>query len=146
MERATFIKNCGKLCLGSLFAASLLESCAGNYYAATSVSNNLIQLKKTEFIQLKNGVETYRKFVLIKADHLQFPICVYQINQTEYTALYMECTHKSCELTPHGDYLICPWHGSEFSNAGKVQNPPAEADLHNFKIKTDHENIYIYLA
>ncbi len=147
MQRANFIKNCGKLCLGTLFASSLLESCGtANHYAQSIQNNHIIQFKKTEFIQTKDGVQSQRKYVLVKSDLLNFPICVYQINENEYMALLMECSHKSCELTPHGEYLICPCHGSEFDKQGKVQNPPAEADLHTFITKTDHENIYIVIA
>ena len=57
----------------------------------------------------------------------------------------MQCTHKGCELQAQGDFLICPCHGSEFTNQGVVQNPPAEQDLQTFKISIDNENIYIYL-
>ena len=147
MNRHTFIKSCGKLCFGSLLASSLLESCASaNHYAQSIQNNHIIQFNKTEFIQTKDGVQSQRKYVLVKSDLLNFPICVYQINENEYMALLMECCHKSCELTPHGEYLICPCHGSEFDKQGKVQNPPAEADLHTFITKTDHENIYIVIA
>jgi Rieske Fe-S protein len=55
----------------------------------------------------------------------------------------MECTHKGCELQPHGSYLSCPCHGSEFNNKGAVQNPPAEHSLKTFNVITDNENIYV---
>ena len=57
----------------------------------------------------------------------------------------MECTHRSCELETEGNYLMCPCHGSEFTNKGIVQNPPAEHNLKTFNLKIDNENIYIQL-
>jgi cytochrome b6-f complex iron-sulfur subunit len=57
----------------------------------------------------------------------------------------LECTHKGCELIPQGDYLVCPCHGSEFSNNGQVLNPPAEDNLKTFITESDNENIYILL-
>ncbi len=146
MERKEFIHHCGKICLGGFLMGGLLESCAGNYYATSSFSNNQITLKKSEFIDSSNNKSKPRKYVLVKSEKLNFPISIYKINENTYSALYMECTHNSCELNPHGDFLICPCHGSEFSNTGKVQNPPAESDLRTFKVSTDHENIYIHLS
>jgi cytochrome b6-f complex iron-sulfur subunit len=83
--------------------------------------------------------------VLIRNERFNFPICVYKLDENNYTALLMECTHRSCELQPQGTYLICPCHGSEFNNKGVVQNPPAEQNLRTFKITTDNEHIYIQL-
>ena len=86
-----------------------------------------------------------RKYVLLKSDKFNFPICIFKIGEDTYSALLMECTHNGCELQPQGDNLLCPCHGSEFSNKGVVQNPPAEENLKTFTIKTDNENIYIQL-
>ncbi len=145
MERKDFIKQCGKLCLGGFIAAEWLSACNPVYYATPIAENNQFVLKKSEFREQGDKIR-YRKYVLIRSERLPFPVCVYRIDDEHYTALYMECSHKSCELTPHGDYLICPCHGSEFSKYGRVQNPPAETDLQTFKIKQDNENIYIQIA
>lgn len=146
MERKEFIKQCGKLCLGGVMLGGILESCTTNYYAVNNCSNDLITVKKTEFIDSKDGKNKPRKYVLVRTERLTFPICIYKLNENTYTALFMECTHKSCELNPHGDFLICPCHGSEFSNVGKVQNPPAENDLKSFKITHDNDNIYVHIS
>ncbi len=144
MERKEFIKTCGLACLGGLSLSLLLESCnTSNYFAQHTISANQFTIKKTEFVEMVKGVQTFRKFVLLKTDRSEFPICVFRINEEYFTALLMECTHKGCELKPHGDYLICPCHGSEFTNKGTVQNPPAEDNLKSFQTKTDHENIYV---
>jgi cytochrome b6-f complex iron-sulfur subunit len=146
MNRKEFIKACGLACLGSAALAALLEGCtSSNYFARTSMEGNKLVIKKSEFTTVEKDKTTQRKYVLVKSDKFNFPICVYKLNEGEYSALLMECTHKGCELQPHGEYMMCPCHGSEFSNKGVVQNPPAEHNLQSFKTTTDNENIYIIL-
>lgn len=145
MNRKEFIATCGVACMGSTAMAWLQSCTANNYYAMVAKSEQKLSVKKSEFIKSENGKTSDRKYVLIKTEELNFPICIYKLNATSYTALLMECTHKSCELQPHGDYLVCPCHGSEFTKQGTVQNPPAEQDLRIFKISSDDENIYVHL-
>ena len=146
MERREFVKTCGFACLGGTALVTLLQSCASsNYFAQTVFENNQIVIKKTEFVKTGKDKSVQRKYVLVKSEKYNYPICVYKTIEENYIALLMECTHKGCELQPHGDYLICPCHGSEFTNKGIVQNPPAEANLKTFNIKTDNENIYVQL-
>lgn len=145
MDRKDFIKTCGFACLSGTLVATLLQSCAGtNYFAKTAADNNLIIVKKSEFIKdEKKG--TKRRFVLVRTDKYPFPISVFRHKEDDFSALLMECSHKGCELELHGDYLICPCHGSEFTNKGIVQNPPAEENLKTFTVVTDNETIYIQL-
>lgn len=134
------------LCIGGLFASTLLESCASNYYATARLNSNQLIISKSEFVEIKDSISKLRKYVLVRNEKLTFPICLFKLNDAAYSAVLMECTHKSCELNPQGDFLICPCHGSEFDHLGKVQNPPAEIDLQTFKVTHDNENIYIQLS
>ncbi|MGP8215363.1 MAG: ubiquinol-cytochrome c reductase iron-sulfur subunit [Bacteroidia bacterium] len=146
MHRKEFIKICCISCLGGTALISLLEGCAGsNYFAQNTMANNQITIKKSEFIKVDKEKQSHRKYVLVKSDSLNFPICIFKISEDTYSALLMECTHRGCELQPAGDYLSCPCHGSEFTNRGIVQNPPAEENLKTFKTTTDNENIYVQL-
>ena len=146
MERREFVKTCGFACMGGTALVTLLQSCASsNYFAQTVFENNQIVIKKTEFVKTGKDKSVQRKYVLVKSEKYNYPICVYKTIEENYIALLMECTHNSCELQPYGDFLICPCHGSEFTNKGIVQNPPAEENLKAFNIKTDNENIYIQL-
>jgi len=146
MERKEFIKNCGFACIGGTALMAFLQSCASTaYFAQTALEDNKILIKKTEFLTTKKEKIKKRKLVLVKSEKFGFPICVYKISEVEYSALLMQCTHKGCELQPQGSFLVCPCHGSEFSNKGVVQNPPAEQNLLTFKTTIDNENIYIHL-
>lgn len=139
MERRDFIRNCTVLCAGGIGLSVLMESCGSIHYAISSSEMNIIKVSKTEFIDPK---KKERKFVVVRTDKLQFPICLYSKGD-EYIALYMQCTHQGCEVQPNKISLVCPCHGSEFSIEGKVQSPPADKDLKQFKVITDNENIYI---
>lgn len=146
MERREFIKNCSALCLGASAISILLEGCtATNYFAKTELSENRIIVKKSEFIAGEGEKKKLRKYVLIKTEKLEFPLFLYKQAENDYSALLMYCPHKGCELQPQGEYLICPCHGSEFTNKGKVLNPPADQDLQQYKTSVDNENIYIQL-
>ena len=146
MDRKEFIKTCGLFCVGGTAAAILLQSCAAtNYTAKTSLSGNKLAIKKTEFEKIEKEKTVKRGYVIVKTEQLNFPICIYRIDDSHYSAVLMECTHKGCELQPHGEYLICPCHGSEFSKKGVVQNPPAEADLRTFNMTIDEDTIYLQL-
>jgi cytochrome b6-f complex iron-sulfur subunit len=144
MDRKEFIRTCSLTCLGSL-SIPLLQSCGAAHYAQSTLKNNELIIRKTEFMQVQKGKNVQRKYVLLKSDQFNYPLCIYRLGEDSYSALLMECTHKGCELRPHGDYLVCPCHGSEFSNKGTVQNPPAEENLKTFQTKSDNENIYIIL-
>ncbi|MEP2025541.1 MAG: Rieske (2Fe-2S) protein [Reichenbachiella sp.] len=134
MERRKFIRKTGMACLGTLAGGALLSSCAKVYYAQYSVENNSIKVAKSEFDE--------RTAVVVKDDRLPAPI--YLIKQDEaYSAVLMLCTHKECEVTPFGQELHCPCHGSEFTNTGQVLTGPAEEDLKKFKVTTNEDFIFI---
>ncbi len=144
MNRKEFILTCGLACSGTATLAALLQSCGGAlYYAQATVVNNQIVIKKTEFTSVEETKTLERKFILVKSEKFREPICIYKLSDGSYSALPMKCTHKGCELHPQGDYLMCPCHGSEFSNKGIVQNPPAQKNLQPYTITTDNDSIYI---
>jgi cytochrome b6-f complex iron-sulfur subunit len=146
ITRTHFIKKCGAYCVGGLTLSAILESCASpNYFAAAVVENNRLVIQKSEFTLLVKNEEKQRPFVLVKNEKLEFPICVYKFSSGEYKALYLKCTHQGCEVHPYPDYLVCPCHGSEFSNTGKVLQSPAETDLQQFEVADDGERIIIQL-
>ncbi|HLF65350.1 MAG TPA: Rieske 2Fe-2S domain-containing protein [Saprospiraceae bacterium] len=146
MDRKEFIKTTCMACVSVTALATILQSCAhANYFAQASIANNRIIIRKTEFVKIGKEKTVQRKYVLVKTDKFNYPICVYKLGQEEYSALLLRCTHKGCELNPNARFLSCPCHGSEFTNTGEVQNPPAEIKLKTFKTRTDDENIYVQL-
>ena len=146
MNRRNFIKSTCLNCAGVLGASMLLQNCTSHKYITTvSGVGNKLSIKKSEFLFQKKEKIMQRKFVLIKPDNLQFPIALYKLNENEYRALYLQCTHQGCELSAYDTVMVCPCHGAEFNASGEVTNGPAEINLKMFSTSSDNETIYIQL-
>ena len=145
MQRRLFIKKSCLACASLGFSSPLFKSCSSVHSVVGSIENNRISLKKSDFIFLKKEKQMVRQWVLVKTEKIPFPIGVYRFDDDKYAASYLECAHQHCEVETEGDHLQCPCHGSEYSNTGKLQKGPAEADLKTFMVTTDPNNIYISL-
>lgn len=124
----------------------LLQACAGHKYVTdfNSTATN-ITVKKSSFTIVKKGENIQQKFILLKPDNFQFPLVVYKLQENEYRALLLQCTHQGCELTPYETTMVCPCHGAEFNRKGEVTQGPADTNLKFFVTTQDDENIYIQL-
>ncbi|MFN8280368.1 MAG: Rieske (2Fe-2S) protein [Saprospiraceae bacterium] len=143
MTRNEFIRLCGITVAGGL-GASLLNGCASAYYFARfEIQERKLSIPVSEFFVAQGKKIKPRKFVLLRIPQFNYPICVFRISETDYTAVLMECTHRSCELQNQGYYLVCPCHGSEFTCRGQVKNPPAEDDLKTFSVKSSEQYIHV---
>ena len=120
MERLDFLKRCGALCLGGLAISPLLQSCTGAQYVSSELSGSNLKVKKADFQVLKDGQITYRNYVLVNPEKLNFPIYLSRLSEDNYSAVWMECSHQGAELSAHGDTLSCHAHGSEFDKNGNV--------------------------
>lgn len=145
MDRKDFIKGCYFSCIGGIGMSTLLQSCGISRQANGKIIGDELIIPKSDFKNSKNNQDEFIKYLIIQNDILQFPICVYRLSETEYTALWMQCTHQGTELQVFGDTLQCPAHGSEFTNKGNVQNGPAEMKLRTFPISIDKDQIRISL-
>lgn len=145
MNRKDFLKTCGFGCLATITGISLLQSCSSSQVLSKEIKGSDILLPIADFETTSNGKTVYKKYVIIQNEILQFPICVYRFNETEYKALLMKCTHQGAELQVYGDKLQCAAHGSEFSNIGTVESGPANTDLRNFPITIENNILKISL-
>ena len=145
MNRKDFLKTCGFGCLATITGISLLQSCSSSQVLSKEIKGSDILLPIADFETTSNGKTVYKKYVIIQNEILQFPICVYRFNETEYKALLMKCTHQGAELQVYGDKLQCAAHGSEFSNIGTVESGPANTDLRNFPITIENNTLKISL-
>lgn len=146
MDRKEFIKKCAINAVALSGAGILLESCSPVYYAVSVYADRKFTLAKSEFYGEKKGEVFERRFVLVESDRIGYPICVFKFSETDYSALYTECMHQGCEVRPRGEFMVCPCHGSEYTNRGKVINPPAEEDLLTFDVIVGEENIQIVVT
>jgi len=145
MDRKDFIKTCGFACMGGVAITTFLQGCISSKIIGGNISGDDLIVPLSDF-ETKAGKEKhYKKYVVVQNDILQYPICVYRINEQEYTALWLQCTHQGAELQVFGDKLQCPAHGSEFSNTGAVTNGPAENKLRTFPIIIETNQLKISL-
>ena len=79
--------------------------------------------------------DKYRLYVVVRNDKLLFPICVYRFNDTEYSAIWMQCAHQGADLNVAGEY----------DNRGKVTNGPADRDLRTFPVTISNNQLFIDL-
>ena len=137
--RRGFLKNTGGLIAICCYSgiAPFLNSCINIVYVQFSKLKNKLVIKKVDMAE--------NQYVLLNLDNVKAPIYLTKLSDQKFSALYLLCTHKGCEVRPAGDILICPCHGSEFSNTGKVLKSPAERNLASYLVTSDNENIYIHL-
>jgi Rieske Fe-S protein len=147
MNRLDFIKNCSLACVSGAILSTILESCSTAYhFAKFELAENQLKVLKSEFTFLRKGQPSTRTFVLVRSERLNYPIYLHRKSETEFTAIWMECTHQGTELTAHGEYLSCPSHGAEFDKNGHVTSGPATKELRTFKTTSNETHVSILLA
>ena len=122
MNRREFVQHACIACASGTLLTSLLASCSPAHYVAGTWQPEGLTVARASFTS-QDGV---RRFVVVHDDKLEYPIYVFQHDDTRYTALWMQCTHQGAELQASGDQLHCPSHGSEFDNTVRVTHGPAE--------------------
>jgi Rieske Fe-S protein len=145
MDRRKFIKNSCTACLSATALATAMSSCSSTRYISGTLGKDGLTVDTNEFVTKQNNKTTYRSFIIVRNESLQFPICVYRFSDKEYSALWMRCTHQGTELQASGDYLHCTAHGSEFDNKGTVKTGPADRNLRNFPVTVSNNQIFIDL-
>ncbi|MCF8409216.1 MAG: Rieske 2Fe-2S domain-containing protein [Crocinitomicaceae bacterium] len=146
MNRKEFMNVCAYACLGGAALTTILSSCSLSKTISGNIIESDIVVDLKEFEIQKKGSTTFRKYLIIQNDQLKFPISVYRLSETEYSALYLQCTHQGAELQVFGEKLHCPAHGSEFSNRGVVEQGPAENNLRSFPVRIESRNLKISLV
>ncbi len=145
MDRRKFIRNSCTACLSATVGVGVLSSCTSTRYISGALGKDGLTVDTNEFIIRENSKSSYRSFIIVRNEALQYPICVYRFNEKEYSALWMRCTHQGAELQASGDYLQCTAHGSEFDNKGTVKNGPADRNLRNFPVTVSNNQLFIDL-
>jgi Rieske Fe-S protein len=123
----------------------MVSSCLSTKYVTGKVAKDGITIDKDDFKIKQKGGTAYSSFVIVRNEILKYPICIYRMNDDEYTALWMRCTHQGAELQASGDVLQCSAHGSEFNSKGQVRNGPANTALRTFPVTVTNNEIFVDL-
>lgn len=145
MNRKEFITKSCTACLSFTAISTFISSCTATKYISGNIGKDGLTISKDDFKVKQKGGTAYSSFIIVRNDDLQFPICVYRINDNEYSALWMRCSHQGAELQASGDVLQCPAHGSEFNNKGQVTNGPAANNLRSFPVTVNNNELFIDL-
>lgn len=145
MDRRKFIRNSCTACLSATAFSAIVSSCTSTRFISGSLGKDGLTISASEFETGLKGKAAHRSFIIIRNEALQYPICVYRLNEREYSALWMRCTHQGAELQAAGEYLQCTAHGSEFDNKGTVKNGPADRNLRNFPVTLSGNQLFIDL-
>lgn len=146
MDRRDFMRSCGYACLSGIAVTTILQSCATTKIVSGSIDQSELVIDLADFEQVKKKQSSFRKYLIVRNESLQFPLAIYRFSETEYTALYLKCTHQGAELQVFGDKIQCPAHGSEFSNRGAVESGPATEKLREFAVRIDNKQLKISLV
>jgi Rieske Fe-S protein len=141
MDRRNFIKTGCLACTSVSLLSFVVQACSSVKYTTAAMHENGLRVKLSEF-ETKAGS---RPYVIVRNDMLQYPICVYKLDSSSFTALWMKCTHQGAELQVAGEQLVCPAHGSEYDRFGKVTQAPAMADLRAFPVEIQGDELFIDL-
>jgi len=146
MNRRKFIRHSCVACVSGTALAIFSSSCISNRYIQGELKKDGLEIDAREFEITNAGKKTYRPYIIVRNDALQFPVCVYRFAGNEYSAVWMQCTHQGAELQVAGDRLQCSAHGSEFDNKGTVKSGPAQRNLRNFPVTViNDQSIFIDL-
>ncbi|MDZ4714094.1 MAG: Rieske (2Fe-2S) protein [Cytophagales bacterium] len=146
ISRRHFVKITCTSCLGVPLLAGVVTGCQPTRYVTGTMEPNGISVMKQEFHIMKDSGITYREYVIVRNDSLEYPIALYRFSDQLYSALLMKCSHQGTELQAAGDHLHCPAHGSEFSSRGDVTSGPADKNLRTFRVSVDEERLLIELS
>ncbi|WP_276132388.1 Rieske (2Fe-2S) protein [Polluticoccus soli] len=146
MTRQEFLKLCGGGCLAVVAMTALGGVAKAAIKQPLQDEENKIAIEKSKFEKKKDDEVTYRTYIKISPEGLDFPIVVYRFDENDYAALLLQCTHRGAELNINGDTVSCPAHDSEFSNRGEVLNGPADEPLKTFAVTSDEQFIYVNLV
>jgi nitrite reductase/ring-hydroxylating ferredoxin subunit len=145
MDRREFIKDSCMVCLSAAGFAAMTSSCTPVKYIKGTLDKDGLFINTDDFKINRKGENSFRSYIIVRNEALQYPVCVYRFNENEYSALWMRCTHQGTELQVAGDYLQCTAHGSEFNNKGAVKTGPADKDLRSFPVRVNNNQIFIDL-
>jgi len=130
MKRRAFLKTA---CLAS---TCLLPACKSTVQSVKAVlQDNKIIVDRAEFKTKDTITVAYGKY----------GIGIVKLNEHNFAACLLACTHNGCAVSPAETGFICPCHGARFDQLGQVIKGPAETDLRRFITSNDQQFVTIHL-
>ena len=139
MNRREFLRQVEGLTAGAVAcgAGLGLSGCLGFHYVNTTVQGNRLLIRLADF---GDG-----RFALVDAPGLQLPLYLYRQDDGSFSAVSTRCMHRGCQVEPAAEHLVCPCHGSEYSNTGEVLKGPTQRPLRKLAAVLQGDSIVIEL-
>ena len=115
-----------------------LQGCIGFHYVTASVDGNRLAIRADDFGQ--------NPFVLVDRPDDTLPLYVYRATDGSYTAVSTRCMHLGCQVEPVAGHLVCPCHGSEYTNDGQILKGPTPLPLRRFPTRLVGDRVIIDLG
>jgi cytochrome b6-f complex iron-sulfur subunit len=112
-------------------------ACAKFQYLETGIEDRRLVVRLADF-----GAGPY---ALVDAPNLPMPVYLYRHPDGRFTAVLTRCMHQGCQVEPGRGRLVCPCHGSEYTNEGGVLKGPTLLPLIQFPVLEQDGNLYIAL-
>ena len=139
MNRREFLGRAECLGAGALASGLMLPltGCIGFHYVNTSMAGNRLVVRMEDLGD--------RRFALVDAPGMLLPLYLYKLGDGRYSAVSTRCMHRGCQVEPVADHLVCPCHGSEYTNTGEVLKGPTERPLRDLPVVVDGDRLLIAL-
>ena len=136
MNRRDFVKRVpGGLLAGGLGLSA--TGCLGFHYVTSTVAGRRLLVSRAELGEAP--------FALVEAPGSRLPLYLYRLAGDEYSAVSTRCMHRGCQVEPAADHLVCPCHGSEYTNTGEILKGPTQRPLRRFPVTVERAVVAIEL-
>jgi len=139
MNRREFLERVEGVSSGAVAGGLCLSlgGCLGFHYVNTTLSGNRLLVRRAELGR--------SRFALVQPPGYRLPLYLYRASDESYSAVSTRCMHRGCQVEPAADHLVCPCHGSEYTNTGEVLKGPTERPLRPFRVALEGDLIVIEL-
>jgi cytochrome b6-f complex iron-sulfur subunit len=139
VNRREFIRRLEVLSTGAAVcgAGVSLTGCLGFHWVNSSLVDGKLVVRRAEL----GG----SRFALVEAPGFALPIFLRRAEDGSFSAVSTRCMHRGCQVEPAADKLVCPCHGSEYTETGEVLKGPTERPLRRYPVAVEGDSIAIDL-
>lgn len=139
MNRREFIRRLEALSAGAAAcgAGASLSGCLGFHFVNSTLVGSTLVVRRAELGD--------SRFALLDAPGFALPIFLRRAEDGAWSAVSTRCMHRGCQVEPVADKLVCPCHGSEYTETGEVLKGPTEHPLRRYPVAVRDEAIAIEL-
>lgn len=137
MNRRCFLRQMEAAALAGGVGVSA-SGCLGFHYVNATIRADRAMVRRDDFGE--------QRYVLVDVPALPLPLYLYRNDDGSYSTVSTRCMHQGCQVEPVAGHLVCPCHGSEYTNQGAVLRGPTRYPLEKFRTELDGDHVVIHLV